>query len=474
MEDVMAKGPAPTGKWTVLLYMAGDNNLSEECVYSLTQIREALPANSSKMTVLAQFDPATIRAQTKRYRLRAGPSLDADATATGWKAQETDSGEPQNLLEFIRWGISECPAEHYMVVLVGHGSGTDSDFLLHDENPPGALSIHDLRYVFEKLTEDGHTIGILGFDTCVMSMCEVCFELLRTNVTYMVGSEGFAPNTGWPYKEILEELSNQLEGKPTTREIVTTPEALARYIVEQYRLFYEPYRNGGISVDQSVLDVKKIDEVKKRMFVMVGDLLEEFENKQLNYGTPKQNALLLAHWDTQSYNGEVFVDLYDFCDRLAKRYRQLGQSNSKVIESSRYVQNAIADLVVRSCVSGPAFQFSYGISIYFPWAELSPAYGNLSFPKDSRWIDFLKLYHTNTRRAARGFDDDRERLEVRIAAPWNKGREGKVESMRNPPVEEPNYQCGDVNPPGEAATAKSNKAKNVTKKTTTTKKKTGK
>src|SRR6185369_10258248 len=356
----MAKGPAPTAKWTVLLYMAGDNNLSEECVYSLTQIREALAKDSSKLKVLAQFDPATVRVQTKRYRLRAGETLDDDAKATGWKAQETDSGESQSLLEFLRWGISECPAEHYMVVLVGHGSGTDTDYLLHDDNPPGALSILDLRYVFTQLSDDGHTIDILGFDTCLMSMCEVCFELLRTNVTYLVGSEGFSPNTGWPYKEILQELSKQVEGTATSNPNVTTPLALARYIVEQYQKFYDPYRNGAISVDQSVIEVKKIDEVKKRMFVMVGDLLEEFEAGELNYGYAKQNALLLAHWDTQSYNGEMFVDLYDFCERLRERYIQFKQT-SKVIDSSLEVQKAIADLVLRSCVSGPAFQFSFGI-----------------------------------------------------------------------------------------------------------------
>lgn len=427
-------------KWTVLIYMAGDNNLSEECVFSLTEIKEALPKTYDKLAVLAQFDPAGVRTQTKRYLLRSGTTLDADATR--WKAQETDTGEPQNLLEFLRWGISTYPAEHYMVVLVGHGSGTDNDYLMHDDNPPGALSILELRYVFEKLTDDGHTIDILGFDTCLMNMCEVCFELVRTNVTYIVGSEGYSPNTGWPYKEILQKLSDQIEGGNNTTLNVTQPQALARHIVDQYRTFYEPYINGGISVDQSVLEVKKIDEVKKRMFVMVGDLLDEFKAGDLNYGMDKQNAMLLAHWETQSYNGEVFVDLYDFCDCLAERYKTLPKP-SKVIESSKAVQDAIADLVVRTCVAGPAFQFSYGVSIYFPWAVLSPSYGNLGFPKESRWIDFLKLYHTNTRRLAKGRN---ERLPVRATPPWNKGRDGKVESMRNPPVEESKYQCSDLDP----------------------------
>jgi len=429
----------PKRKWTVLLYMAGDNNLSEECVYSLTQVKEALTDDDTKLAVLAQFDPAGVRAQTKRYLLGSkSRPLDDDAKATGWKAQETDTGEPHNLLEFLRWGISQYPADHFLVVLVGHGSGTDDDFLLHDDNPPGALSILELRYVFEHLTADGHTIDILGMDTCLMNMAEVCFELLRTNVTYMVGSEGFSPNTGWPYQEIIRGLADDINAakETDTNSKVSQPKELAKFIVEQYRKFYEPYINGGISVDQSVLEIKKIDEVKKKMFTLVGTLVDEFGKGELDYGKPKQSALLLAHWETQSYNGEVFVDLYDFCDRLAARYTEF-KVTSNAIGQCGDVKDAIADLVVRSCVAGAAFQYSFGISIYFPWAVLSPNYANLAFPKDSRWLDFLKVYHTKTRRLGRGKTEGKDdRLPVRASVPTNKGRDGHVESMRNPATEE--------------------------------------
>ena len=123
-------------EWTVLLYMAGDNNLSEECVYALNEIKEGLSDNP-RLSVLAQFDPSGLRATTKRFELRpiGKSSLDEDVR---WQARETDTGEPNNLLEFIRWGISSYPAQHYMVVLVGHGTGTDDDFL-RDENPPNSL-----------------------------------------------------------------------------------------------------------------------------------------------------------------------------------------------------------------------------------------------------------------------------------------------------------------------------------------------
>jgi len=427
-------------EWTVLLYMAGDNNLSEECVYALTEIKEGLTDNP-RLSVLAQFDPSGLRAKTRRFELHSAKTTPLSKDVR-WEARETDTGEPNNLLEFIRWGISTYPAEHYMVVLVGHGTGTDDDFL-RDDNPPNSLSILEFQDVFAKLRRDGHTIDILGMDTCLMSMAEVCYEMLRNNVTYMVGSEGFAPNTGWPYRAILGELSQMIpaDGSPSP----VNPRWLAANIVDKYKEFYEPYRNGGISVDQSALEVAKIENVQQAMFSLVRTLEQEFETGQLEYFSEKQNALILAHWEAQSYNGESFVDLYDFCERLRIRY----PDDDVKLHCDR-VKGAITDVVVKTNVSGAAFQFSFGLSIYFPWAVLSTNYGNLSFPKATNWIDFLQLYLNKTRRrrderlpaqpnAAAALPPVGSFLDtnpVRSTVPNDKGRDGTVQSMRNPPLDE--------------------------------------
>jgi hypothetical protein len=442
MSDANPQATNKSDVWTIMLYMAGDNNLSEECVYALTEIKTALPDTPSRLRVIAQFDPSGVRTETKRYELRsqAKYTLDDDAEKTGWKAHETNTGEPQNLLEFVRWGISQYKADNYMVILVGHGSGTEEDFLVRDENPANSLSILELQDVFTKLTQDGHTIAILGMDTCLMSMAEVCYELLRTNVTYLVGSEGFSPNTGWPYAAILKKLADKIpSGK-------ATPEWLAKVIVDEQKNFYIPYINGGISVDQAVLEVAKIDEVQRKMFLLVRGLVEEIEKGELDYFKPKQNAMLLAHWEAQSYNGEAFVDLFDFCDRLRQRYTTYSE-NAQVIGLCKDVMDAVRGVVVKSAVAGAAFQFSYGLSIYFPWAVLTPAYANLSFPKATNWIDFLRLYHKVTKRAGRAVQDNSsgragkigstaQAFPFRASVPTNKGRDGRIDSMRNAPDEE--------------------------------------
>ena len=76
---------------------------------------------------------------------------------------ETDTGDPATLFDFISWTQEHYRADHYMVILAGHGAGTEEDFLLRDDtaggegirpsNPTSSLSMRELRKVFEKVKE---------------------------------------------------------------------------------------------------------------------------------------------------------------------------------------------------------------------------------------------------------------------------------------------------------------------------------
>lgn len=433
--------------WTVLVYMAGDNTLSEECVYALNEMREA-KAVEDKIYVVTQFDPFGKDIYTYRYEILKGETL-KKAQVDNWKRREIDSAEPMMLEDFIRWGMAEYPATYYMVVLVGHGSGTDDDFLLRDENPPGYMSIAKLQLAFERMSEelgaDGKKIHILGFDTCLMSMAEVCYQLSRTSLEYIVSSEGFSPNAGWPYRGILTKMS-----KPGM-----TPEKVAAMIPDEVHDFYDSYWLGGISTDQSALVMspegsptrcERLVSAMKGLAEVLSDVLRVQTDD--DYLSPVNDALVLAHWETQSYNGEVYVDIYDFCKNLKARYACLEEKNGKekgtykeaaVIEACNKVMKAVMSrdrdgnntgITLNSRFSGAAFQFSHGVSVYFPWSGVSTSYSNLRFATETKWVEFLNLYVTKTRRPTRNKIRD---LENRATPPDNKGRDGKVHSMRNPP-----------------------------------------
>ena len=394
--------------WTVMVYLAGDNNLTEESVFSLTEMKNA--NTDSQIAVIAQLDPRSRHIPTHRYAIKtkeggsrgggspSGPIAEnaqpiPPAKAFGDPAPgngETDTGDPATLYEFIRWGTEEYPADRYMVILAGHGAGTEEDFLLRDDHPASTLTIPGLRKVFAAVQENlGTTIDILGMDVCLMSMAEICHEL-RGFVRYIVASESYSPAAGWPYRQILEGLSVEVR-----RNRKAEPEALSRIVVREYIRFYSDYVVGGLSVDQAVLKVvasKRLIESIKQLGKRMRDELKAPRRKRDAF----RDALVLAHWEAQSYNGELFVDLRDFCELLATRHQEVRERCNDVVK-------AIRRQVRLSCFSGPEYQFSKGLSIYFPWDEVSPAYTQLEFAKDSEWSLFLEDYVKRTRRNPRGF-----------------------------------------------------------------------
>ena len=74
----MAKKSTPEFDWTVMVYLAGDNNLTEESVFSLTEMEGV--QTDGRIAVIAQFDPKSSRIPSHRYVIKGAP---APRTSTG-------------------------------------------------------------------------------------------------------------------------------------------------------------------------------------------------------------------------------------------------------------------------------------------------------------------------------------------------------------------------------------------------------
>ncbi len=412
-------------EWTVLIYLAGDNNLSEECVYILKEIKRVAPPappkggrspETSSVHVVAQFDPLGRGNPSRRFHIEYSDGELEDDELYYSRKLETDTGSPSALLEFLLETIEWYPARQYMLVLSGHGAGVLQNFFLQDEERPlssipSTFPVPALRRVFRsarlKHALGDYKIDILGFDACMMSMTEVCYQLRDIDVlNLVVGSEGFSLNSGWPMDRILGYLQSLPPAPPATKTSVTT---VAKKIVDIFTNFYHDYYLGGLSVDQSVIDLSKIgklrDEIDRLALAMLKAMHTESPkpDRYDEKGRPFQDALLLAHWAAQSYNGEQCVDLYDFCNLLQKRVREDRREES-VWSCCKRIMEFLTEgddrIIKRSCYAGAAFQHSHGISIYFPWGDydVTPGYNELDFYDHSKWDEFLKRYLKVTKR----------------------------------------------------------------------------
>jgi hypothetical protein len=423
----MANKTNSTRNWTIMVYLAGDNNLDGAGVVDLNEMKTV--GTTGQVAVLAQFDRAGANVATVRYCLQKGTAVAKDVVQT---LGETNMGDPKVLLDFVTWGVTNYPADHYLLVLWNHGAGWDDANLYQGDVFSGAappvsrkkqpvltrgacaeakpiafsqaragltrtrralfsstvaaavktraiafddqaqdfLDNIELKRVMTRIKKTlTRKIDILGMDACLMNMAEVAFQM-RDVADYSVGSEETEPGDGWPYDRILKALV----AKPAM-----TPEELSKTIVNQYLASYK----AGDNVTQSAMNLAELKPLASAINGLAKALIKTLADPVAS------SALISARAKVQEYSRpyDDYCDLLDLCDVLEAKL-----SDHKVTAACAAVKQAAAAAIVAAGAKGPAVERSQGISIYFPKRKISPLYKTLDFTKQSRWDEFMVAY----------------------------------------------------------------------------------
>lgn len=480
----MAKREKP--KWTIMVYLAGDNNLTTNCISVLQQL-ENVNYREEDICVLACFDSNTPAPRGSRYlainckRNKVNNKFDweihndlvapdvrgpahtikaPDFCTLDLKVKEksTAATRPvvqEGLRRFIEWAVeNHKESEKYMLILYGHGPVVAGQTFLAKENPPSSLRLEDLQKVLEPHF-GGRTrrrkIDILACQNCVMNGIETAYEL-KNHVNYMIGSQGLVLAHGWPYEKMIGAVVED-PGAPTKLIARKLLKACARHMLD----FIVMDR----SSEQSLCDLqllRKSDSMTNAIKNLVTALRRGLAFDRHKNGVELRypsicNAVRLARLEAQSYWGETFVDLFDFCDRLIKtcrevdavkvsflaemglgendlpdKFKKLAEQINRIVACCIRIQSEIRKMVPESFYIGSELQYSYGLSIYFPWTlpgapyffksrgtsgmhySLKTAfetYRGYSFVESSDWAKFLKSFFQatlrNVRRAPRNF-----------------------------------------------------------------------
>ncbi|MBL0150505.1 MAG: peptidase C11 [Ideonella sp.] len=414
--DKAGKAPKASTKtagrkaWTVMVYMAGDNNLDPDGVQDLKEMKRV--GSTDQLDIVAQFDRAAGHV-ARRYHLRQGGIVTGDAVAS---LGAVNTGDPKNLSDFIQWAVKGYPAEHYLLVLWNHGQGWDDSDVYAGErhralrrlaNGPirHALFHAPVRQLLNQATHDaerraillddnakdfldnqelakvmagaakliGRKIDILGMDACLMSMAEVGYQVCDS-AEYTVGSEQTEPGEGWPYHTVLAALAKQ----PTM-----SPRELSALIVEKYLAYYPSANDPSSgSVTQAACDLAKAPALAKAVAALAKAL-------KRSLAVPAQRQrVLMARMQAQSYDVRDNIDLVDFCSLLIQ-----GGAEPAVASACQQVMQAVkTDYVVAQGFKGKDMKHSNGVSIYFPTQGVSPLYPGLAFSKKTGWDAFLSAY----------------------------------------------------------------------------------
>ncbi|MGQ9623379.1 MAG: clostripain-related cysteine peptidase [Candidatus Caldatribacteriaceae bacterium] len=356
--------PKAERQWTVMIYMAADNDLQAEALEDLESME--LVGSTEDVAVLVELDTG---AGTLRYLVTRDENPLVLASPVLENLGRVNSGSAEALSAFIRFAWERYPANHYALVLWNHGSGvkgTTKD-ISFDFTARDSLTLPELSFA---LTQglSGKKLDLLGMDACLMQMIEVAYEV-KDCARVLVASQENVPGAGWDYESLLSALS---------QNPFLSPEALPRVIVSSYIDFYRQSGIPGQYTGQytlSAVDLSGISELARYVDDLAGEILSDSTSPWM-YLTLRDSAVYFGDPD--------FIDLGDFV-RLLSLDPRVPQG---VREKARLVLGELGECVLSSESIG--IIGTTGLSIYFPYAVYEWKYNTLRFAFDTRWDDLIR------------------------------------------------------------------------------------
>ena len=384
----------PTTKWTIMVHMAAENNLSAFGIGDMDEMAMGLTqAQSKDVNVIVLYD-GTGTGDSAIYKLKpeGRDKIDDKGAVIPVNTHEVDSGSAKVAQDFFQWAIKTYPAQHYMIDIWDHGYGIFKDkpdlnksiwtgMFKKIQNPASSFSsdkkgtqmeTSDLIPILGTAAQTaGKKIDIFGFDACLMSHLELAYQV-KDYCDIFVASEEEEPGAGWDYKSWL----------PSIGVSTINPVDVASSLVTSYGKFY----HGGQRATLSAIDTKAVtSNLIPALNNLSVNLLKEWPNNK--------NAIIEARNAAQGFLNKDCKDIGSFLTNL---------KNSNISPAITQSANNSLSIYKKSILNvvHADDQNATGMVIYFP----NPIFGynteydsakDILFAQHPSWGNFLKTFVKN-------------------------------------------------------------------------------
>lgn len=421
--------------WTVIIYMAGDNDLFPFAKQNLAQMKEI--GSSEHCNILVYFNthlPGREKTTKllyidKKRIVQIGPDF------------KSDSGSAEALANTVIFAERNFPAEHVAIVFWNHGSGDLNPVLRHTVNPAylfrynpetnlveldrripfmefiDMLSKNDpqtepaetqkrgicfddtyhtylddqkLMNAFGLIVDErgGEKIDMVIFDACLMAGTGTSY-ITGQFADCMVASQEVVLGPGYNYRYALAPFVNGISDK----------KLIATHIVNTYENLYSPITQ---DYTHSAFDLHVFNEVNKNIDEVALLLVEGLSNQKSgsvrNAIRAARNPRSCIHFDEPSYIDlkSLYKNLLIHLDSMELKTKSetftFRSSLKKALENGL---NLINKYVIAN-VCGANLSGAGGLSIYFPERRINnphhASYQHTEFAKHNNWINFLRKY----------------------------------------------------------------------------------
>jgi hypothetical protein len=394
IDALLADAPLAGAKWTIIVYLAADNNLQAAGLGDLDEME--LVGSVGAVNVIVLMDTLDAIIGTHWYYVGTGQNHidlakethDCDCLEiAGGCPGELNMGDPATLDNCLEKAIEFAPADNYMLVLWDHGGGWWG--VCYDDSsqlPSGStdrLTMDEVQTGILAATPNGKAVdlSIIGYDACFMGMVEIAYEN-RNLADLMVASITTVPGDGWDYTAWLTEI----------QKTAKTPYDIAQKAAQTYVEFYSICAGAGLGgfpfTSMGVYDLTKVgalvtDGINPLAKALI-PLTEQYDLRGIIQSSESQTPQIQFH-------GEAFpfTDIGWYVTLLGEKMPDLQVETERVFtllkDTMMYFEYVTpdADMCLRS----------YGMSIYYTISS-DKLYDNyrtsgLDFVDNTQWDDFL-------------------------------------------------------------------------------------
>ena len=365
--------------WTFAVYLDADNNLNDYGEYDFNEMGSVGSDESIGLRIVVLIDKnerGPTPDQVGLWYIEQGDTWNNDYSWADEYWGEQNMADPNILIKFLEDVLYNYSAYHYALVLWDHGGAIYG--VCWDDTDGGHLDLQEVRYALKYIYDNyGVIFDIVGFDACLVGMTSFAYELLPY-AKVMVGSEESEGADGWPYNEILSNVTGLLQ-----QGIIPDAETFGDIIAWEY---IKSYEGTDSYATQSATNLTEFQD-------LVEPRLSEFANLLL-----RKYNLYATEIDTARSNTEYFDPFYGYYDYMIdlKHFAMNIYDSITDTEIRTAAQNLInaLDTAIISAYHWSGHPNAYGLSIYMPtssdgWESI---YDRDCISHRSMWNEFARKY----------------------------------------------------------------------------------
>ncbi len=380
--------------WTVMVYMAGDNNLEGLLINNILEMEQALPPG---VEIIVQLDRSkgfsTVYGNwtgARIYRVKrnpnspdmhafyAGKSLAVSPYITSQLLEEIgdiNTADPDNIEKFVRYAAERFPARRYAFVSMDHGGGWHSN--MGDDEYHSNMTIGQLTAAVKRGASllPRKKFDLIIYDMCLMGQIDVAYETAGA-ADYMVASPPSIPSYATDYVSVLPYFTADI----STRD-------LGKKIVELNTRFFNYFNGVSENAAFSLYDLSSVPEMLDAVRSLTGKLKK---HARTDTEALTVNTSLTYHYGDKAFDdfskGKYMfssLDLEHWMSRLQKISSDFDPEIAKI-------RAAMKQMVVAAETTDD-FNYPGGIGIYVPLrrANVYDGYFTTAFAAESGMTDYL-------------------------------------------------------------------------------------